>query len=51
MSNEIAGRVLLVDDDAVFVRVLSRALAARGTPAPLDPDAALAELAELLGGR
>lgn len=30
MSNEIAGRVLLVDDDAVFVRVLSRALAARG---------------------
>jgi two-component system response regulator RegA len=30
MSDEIAGRVLLVDDDAVFVRVLTRALVARG---------------------
>ena len=30
MSNETAGRVLLVDDDAVFVQVLTRALGARG---------------------
>lgn len=30
---------------------LARALAARGAPDPIDPDAALAELAELLGGR
>lgn len=30
MNNESMGRVLLVDDDAVFVQVLSRALTSRG---------------------